>query len=536
LQIRKKLMNKRFFLLFSLFLLFSITIGATVFLPKYYLDDFQPLDNNKINLYKGYLSNISLLKDNFYFSKELHINRKIQPDFETGYIKIQYLINDKFDFTHPYYLTTDQYVKNIFKDKFKSLLSAKVKEILQNSNQASSQGLIKDIVLKIPKYTMPKAVSRFLGGDEAAHLRLDGNQRITFSGESVRTKNKSYNEGLGNKSFSLKMKQDLNLNLNGTIGKKIFVKVSHKTPQKDQIDFSGTDKVDVHYEGLEDEIVKEVRAGDVITNFNSSLGGGISTQGLFGVSSKLKIGNLNLNLVLGKDKTEKNVKTTNINSTTQPTIISSRDFSKSVFYIDNPYDLYEVYTQSDAPENFPEWANNAFKLDDHGKWVIKAPGLLPAENTVIHIFVDDDNATNDQLAVRGKNWSDPADTTTYHFDELVINQDFAYDQYSGLITFFNTINRQSTIGIIYTRADGVQVGDISYDENDPNSFILVKLIKKKNQDSNTDTWIYQCRNIYDLGMRDISPDGFELKVYDLNADNTQNYYFHNGLYYTDFLQ
>ncbi len=521
------------FLFIIVFFTFYLSVFSFVHLPEYNLDDFKPVKDNNVNIYQKFLKNISFYKKNFYFLKYLNLRKNVEADYDLKMIEITYKIG-KHQIYQPVYLTQEQYLNSAFSEAYHKKLKQKFIDYLKQKNRTSNTGLLKDIVLKLPRNAVPRAVTKILGGDEAARLRLSGTQNITFSGKDTKTKNKSYNEAAQNRNFSLKMQQNLDLNLNGTIGKRIFVNVKHKTATKDQINPQNNDKVDIHYQGLDDDIVKFVKAGDLQAGF-SKVGSSISTNGLFGVKADMQIGNLTLKTVIGKDKTQKNIKTFNSKSSTQKNTIQSRDFAKNYFYIDNPFDLYQIYTAADAPADFPEWANNAFKFNDYGQWIIKNPNLLPANNTQVHVFIDDDNANNDQFTVRGKNWSDPADTTTYHFDELTEGDDFLYDKNLGLLILSKTIQRQYTIGIIYTRADGVQIGTTEgYDQNNPDTYIQVKLIKKKNQDKDTDTWVYQCRNIYDLGMQGISPDGFEIKVFNRNSDGSENYYF-NGINYIRFL-
>ena len=282
---------KRLSLTFLFIAIFSY-LFSNFYLPKYYLDDFKPVENNSVDIYSKYAKNLTLFKENFCFLNKLNIQKKVEPDYETRYIKISYQIRNKYDLIHPVFLTEQEYANGLFKSKFKSLLKSTFKEYLEQKNRDTGGGLIKDIVLKIPKYAMPKAVEKFLGGNEAARLRLNGSQDITFSGKDTKTKNKSYNEGLANRNFSLKMHQNLDLNLHGTIGKKIFVNVSHKTASDMQ---QGKDNVDIHYQGLEDEIVKFVKAGDMDKAGGqtfSSAGNSISSSGLFGVRADFQLGDV----------------------------------------------------------------------------------------------------------------------------------------------------------------------------------------------------------------------------------------------------
>ena len=53
-----------------------------------------------------------------------------------------------------------------------------------DDDREQGEGLIPEIVIKLPKMALPKSVRRFMG-DKAGRLNLNGSQRLTFAGRST---------------------------------------------------------------------------------------------------------------------------------------------------------------------------------------------------------------------------------------------------------------------------------------------------------------------------------------------------------------
>ena len=207
-------------------------------------------------------------------------------------------------------------------------------------------------------------------------------------------------------------------------------------------------------------------------------------------------------------------------------LLGSNNFvQRTHYFIEQPTELYELYDDNDGIEgvDYPlGWKDNAIKLDDYnGKWMLSPNGcnLLPDPNEELTIYLDDGLASNNALTIEGVNYIDPEDT--YHFDILSEGIDYDVDYNSGIIvmTLPQGVNKIYSIGITYTRNDGVVVG------NSSSSPVETKMLRIRNQDSyDADYWDLQVRNIYDIGIQNIHNDGFEMSVYSMPiGSTTQNY-------------
>ena len=149
-----------------------------------------------------------------------------------------------------------------------------------------------------PMFKVPRQL-RGLLGDGAPNIDVSGSETITLSGISdwtVRPQNSVVSEHKRPSAFpSLEMKQDLQVNLTGSIGDKIKVDVDQSSNVQTNLD----NKVKLRYEGDEDDMIKSVDLG----NTNLSLqGASIRQEGLFGVKTVAKLGNVDLVTIASKQE------------------------------------------------------------------------------------------------------------------------------------------------------------------------------------------------------------------------------------------
>ena len=206
-------------------------------------------------------------------------------------------------------------------------------------------------------------------------------------------------------------------------------------------------------------------------------------------------------------------------------IRSSNFVQRTHYFIEQPTELYELYGDNDGVEgvDYPMgWKNNAIKLNDYnGKWLLSQNGcnLLPDPDEELTIYLDDGLASNNIMTIEGVNYIDP--TEEYHFDILSEGVDYEVDYNTGIIimTLPQGVNRIYSIGITYTRNDGIVVG------NSSSPPVETKMLRIRNQDvTDEDYWDLQVRNIYNIGIQNIPNSSFDMNVYTMPAGgSTPNY-------------
>ncbi|MCF7794200.1 MAG: cell surface protein SprA [Candidatus Cloacimonetes bacterium] len=499
--------------------IFAFASAAEVFNLHYTLPGFYRLHNNKIDYLKLHKA-FSITK----YPRHKLVDDPIKTETEIDYENDRVILTPKSNgiiLDKPRYLTIESYFQNNFKAVFHKLMREKIEGMFENTERSNEAGLIPEIVIELPKIALPRSVRRFMG-NKAGRLSLDGSQRLTFSGNSTKRDEKS-GENDRNEDFDVILQQDLNLHLRGTIGEKIHVDVNHQSTSQDDAIPTPTE-VNVSYDGDEDEIVQSIEGGNISLALSGSqfISYSVSSEGLFGIKSNLKAGNLEITTIMGKDEAKKNTQKWRGDAQADSVVIQSKNYiNREMFFIDHPGDIYALTNDSDLEG----YNNNKIQLDPAtGKWLITAAGfgLLPSETDEIHLYIDDHNANNNQTTIQGKEIGN--DEITYNFNILSEGTEFTIDEDSGIIRiypenidFIYSIQKGYTIGVTYTRNDGVVIG------NDSNTPVEVKILHRMNQDPTDEEWDFLVRNIYSLGLQNVQNEGFDLKVYTENTDGTANY-------------
>lgn len=202
---------------------------------------------------------------------------------------------------------------------------------LQNrqSQREAQDGLLN---FRIP-VKIPRSLERFIGKGEATSIRISGTEQISITGESRRQSNFLANEVQQSQSLfpALEMKQSLRVNLDGTVGEKIKVRVTHDS---EAIGDQATE-IKLAFEGDEDDIIQVIRAGDIDVTLPGSrlLGVGTSKGGLFGVKVEGALGPLAFTLVTSKEQNRQGKASFNQSGgSEQQFIVKSTDYISERFF------------------------------------------------------------------------------------------------------------------------------------------------------------------------------------------------------------
>jgi hypothetical protein len=501
-------------------------LTANSFYPRLYLPGYVPQVENQMDVYK-LNKGLELYKDQPYLIQGFKLDRKEKVDFEAQKVIISTQIGD-FKLVPDRTVSFDSYFTNLKKKAFRKSLIENFSSRTQQT-EVTTTGLIREFVLEIPSIAMPKAVQKVLGSSPP-RLNLDGTQKISLEAGSVKRKNVAIYEADNSSRFEVKMEQETNLRLSGTIGDKISVNLKYNSKMDEQL--FDPNNVSLKYTGDEDEIIKSIEAGNITLALAGSryISYSTASQGLFGVTSKLKYGNLDLTLIASTEEGEKNKQSYIGTSQADSTVFRSRDYAaRTMYYLIDPYELYDLYTEADASPNVPAgWINNAIKTNPYGQWMIK-PGsesLLP-KNGSVRVFIDDANATNNvEAAVGDTIFISPTEYYVPYYDELIEGTDFVTDYSAGTIQINRAIDRRTTIAVTYVDQNNNTVPAVDPDEEADGDLDL-KVIRRRNQEYDptdpNNVWHYQMRNAYNMNKTNIKSDGFTLNIYTINVDLTRNY-------------
>lgn len=499
------------------------------FYPRLYLPGYDPIINNRIELYK-IDKGMNVFKAKPLEIPAFALDYKERIDFPNQKVILSIKVGE-FTLGPQRPLSFERYFTNLQTKVFRKSLLTNQKTQAQTTASTSS-GLIGDVSL-LPDIAIPKAVQKVIGST-AGRLNLDGTQKLSLSASNTSRKQVPIYDTSGKNVFDMKMETETNLRLSGTIGEKIAINFKYNSKQDDQI--FDANNVNVKYTGLDDELIKSIEAG----NITLSLGGSryvsysASSQGLFGITSKFKYGDLDLSLIASKEESQKNVQNFVGKSQADSNSVTSWKYTRrTMYYLEDPYKLYNLYSTAQDTTGAPSgWYKNAIKTNATGTWQ-SVLNYLPASGTV-ELWYDDGNATNDNETTVGDTiYYDGSYPAPYEpkYNRLVEGTDFITDYTAGIVTLLRNVERNATIAVRYTNRAGAEIP-----QDTGSGRLQVRVLRKKYQEyapydslaltpngSLKNTWHYQMRNIYDMGRTNIKSDGFELHVYTKNYDETRNY-------------
>ena len=525
-------MKKKISILLGVIVSVSFLQGQIYNNPKFNLGGYasfvnnSPLPNNKP---KG----ISLI-DNHYFDLDIS-NYKIEHKYDPSLGVISIIVkNGRHELGYPFYISLEDYLDNVFDASFDKEIYKLKQQNLSVRQKSTSGGLIPEIVFKIPPGALPPKLQKFMG----ARLNLSGSQRTSISAGRTKRNTKQQYEDSSSTSLDINMRQDLDLNLTGKIGEKIDVTVKYNSNQETSM--FDPNNINIKYTGEEDEIIQSIEAGNTSLSITGSryVSASATSQGLFGVKALLKFGSLNITAIASKEESQKNTRTFKGSSSSDSTIVRSAYFTRGKrFYFLDPHDLYILYQEGDMHNGNPippGWVNNAIKTGPLGEWYVneETAKRLPQVGT-LEIFWNYKNM--DSL---GSSFGVLVDYETGEiigngasaFQQLVEDVDYVVNYEAGYFTLLKQFaNNECTIGVAFTDLLGQQKGNtkvdykLSDDENAPTiNFELVPITVEKKLPGDK-IWHLEAYNIYDLGMRNMRADGFDLRIYTLAEDGSRIY-------------
>ncbi|MBN2565650.1 MAG: hypothetical protein JXB46_08065, partial [Candidatus Eisenbacteria bacterium] len=398
-------------------------------------------------------------------------------------------------------------------------------EGLGRASALRDKGLL-DIDIPMP---LPGPFARAIG--TGANLKVRGSERITFGGQSRYLVQALPTEsGEPSRFPQLDMQQQLTVNLEGTIGRKIHVYVDHRSAGDTFGAGAKTDQIRVRYDGDEDEIIQKIELGEVNlslpgTEFVSFSG---SHQGLFGAKMTAKLGKLDVISVASKQEGKSSSASFTGTSESDSLVIKDISYKGDVFFIID---------------------SMALKYSNVGIQNVK-------------VYVDDRTASNDIednaqpgfAYLRDPDGAAHPDTTSGepvgpneqgNFVELVETEDYYIPQSEGLygeggyqtgmIILTRPIQNGRVLAVSYDR---VVDGTVSAAVGGYNGeYLYLKLIRQ--YDTGNPAWaetrLYELKNVYDLGATQIPEDGFQFTIRKKSASGQDPEVDDSGVRYTKIL-
>ncbi|HHS13895.1 MAG TPA: cell surface protein SprA [bacterium] len=373
--------------------------------------------------------------------------------------------------------------------------------VLPESRGPAASGL----TLESPRIRS-EAFRRAFGGDRLS-LRVDGN--ITIDG-GMRNETRSQKQTADNRrpNTSFQMKQTQRFHVQGKIGERVSIFVD----QDSERPFEFENAVKLEYRGDEDAIIQSIEAGNVSLSLPSTRFVTFSTQnsGLFGIKSQFKIGNLDLTAIASMQKGEKKKKSFKGGKEDQLIQIQDYEYRRhTYFFVDYFY-----------RDQFPNY-------DESGKHIIDPSRIV----TDIEVYKSGANYKLQDGSIRA--WAtrtgepdtlnlDDEETYKGYFLRLNPLDDYFIQPELGYIYMNTPLQEGEILAVAFRDTSGNQAGSFISGLADTSQAPVFKMIKPRTPRPADYTWNLEWKNVYSLGIRDITQEefdeGLEVNIYFKSTD------------------
>ena len=388
--------------------------------------------------------------------------------------------------------------------------------------QNSKKGL-QDVIKNITDFEIPLPSVGVLSifGEPKISLRIGGAVDIHGAWRNETTQGVTASR-LGNTQNEPDFRQQVQINVNGTIGDKLNISADWNTERT----FQYENQLKIKYTGYEDEIIQSIEAGNVSLQTSPLVGG---SEALFGIKANFQMGPFSLTTIASQKKGETKEVSVSGGSTSQQFTLRAYDYSTNHYFVDTIYastrqnlNIFENYYANSTPNIV---ANGEYTIKDIEVWKsINTIGRDPSRERQANAYINLPTLDAGQTYPKSYRTLDnpvPGQSETGRFLLLTKDVDYSIQDETGYITFKTQVNDDDIIAVAY-RFENASTGpedDLFYGEflNTANaagdSVLVLKLVKPKNlQPTFKQAWKLLMKNFYSLGGRNIKQDGFQFNL------------------------
>jgi hypothetical protein len=362
-------------------------------------------------------------------------------------------------------------------------------------------------------FQLPKGLSSIFG-EGAPNLRVSGSEQITIGGTSSWRVDEQQREGRQRSKFpTLEMRQQLNVRLNGTIGDKLHIDIN----QNSEASTSLENQIKIYYQGYDDDVVQRVDLGN--TNLSLPRTQYISysarQEGLFGVKMTGRLADWDFTAIASKQEGQSDV--ASFSGGSRETQIGGDgkiyDYQfepRKYFFLIDPDSLAGIIVES---QDLAVYLNTRNNEGDNREGEDVEPAIVTLDGS---------------LGLTGPRKVD-------QFEKLVPNEDYFFVTPERSLSYpylvmRNSLSKDYTLAVSYQVRDGAgtvidNVGN--FWTRTAGDTLQLKMIHAAHEDKNADLRVgpwsptrrLELKNIYNLGVRNIDPETFNISIrFDGNND------------------
>ncbi len=528
--------------LYLILLLFFVLISNASINDNYYTNLLFPPDTSNVDT----LSNDSVVdlpypfnddessfpnqdnENNMYLNTPSNIKSDIEYDPETN----QYIFTKKigdFDYRAPDYMSIEDYINYD--------IDQSLKENWQKKSKAQGSEKRKGL---IPQLHVGGAAFDKIFGGSTIDIRPAGSAELIFGINFNNREDPALNVKQ-QKTANFDFQEKIQMNVTAKIGDKIELGVNYNT----EATFEFENKMKLQYQGKEDEIIKNIEAGDVTLPLPGSLITG--NQSLFGLKTKLQFGKLFVTSVFSQQKSQ--TSTIEVSGGAQVSQFSI----KADQYEENKHFFIAQYFKDNyknALKKLPV-INSQINITKIEVWVTNI-GAATTENRNIVAFMDigeddpyNDNVISSHIAPYPLNNSNNLYTTMDNANIRDINtvnsylnglsfvsgldyekvesarklssNEYTFNSKMGFISLNSYLTSDQVLAVAYQYTiigdtTTYQVGEFSNSGISAPKTLIVKLLKSTALNTKIPMWDLMMKNVYSIGAYQVNSQDFRLNV------------------------
>ena len=464
-----------------------------------------------------------------------NITTEAEYDAVTGMYVVRTKLGDK-EITTPFMLSADEY-NNIE-------LRKSMQEYYRARNSLSAEENKKDPFSFLDMQFGLGPLDKVFGPG-GVQLKTQGSVKINMGIKSNKTDNPALSVDARRKTY-FDFDQQVQANINASVGDKMKFDMSYNTGAT--FDFDNKN-LKLAYEGKEDEIIKNIEAGNVSMTTGSSLIRGSTS--LFGVKTKLQFGKLTATALVSQQNSQTQTVNSRGGAQTQKFTVTADSYDQNRHYFlshwfrDN-YDKFastlplvssginitriEVwvtnkrndYSQSRNVVAFMDLGENRRLANSH--WVGNAAFDVPcnaSNNLVTEIstnypdarYIEQVATALDPLMAYG--FEGGRDYEKVESARLLSSSEYTLNTSLGYISLKSALNADEVLAVAYQytyRGQTYQVGEFAGDVASTRESLYVKLLKGTTISTKMPMWDLAMKNVYSLGAYQIQSSNFKLNI------------------------
>jgi len=472
-----------------------------------------------------------------YLNQPSNIVSEVEYDTERN----EYVIKKRLgnlDYRPPQYLSFDEYYKY---DLDKSIRNY-WRQRFQNENFQHQSSLI-------PQLHVGGEAFEHIFGSSVIDIKPQGYAELIFGVNVSRIENPQIPERM-RRTTTFDFQEKIQMNVTGQIGDKLKIAANYNT----EASFEFENKMNLVYEGKEDEIIQKIEAGNVSLPLAGSLITG--SHSLFGIKTELKFGKLYITNVFSQQKGKSQVIDVQGGAQVQDFEVWVDQYEANRHYFLNKY-FYDNYDRSlqslpivnsginitrmevwitNKTGNYQE-SRDIVAFTDMGEGMradgtsnisnnnilpnSSFPYVYPAnESNTINAFILDTSfsalrniATISEgvpsYMLAGKDYEKIENA------RKLTPAEYTFHPNLGYISLNAALNSDEILAIAYEYTVGGNVYQVGEFANtiDPPKTLILKLIKSTALTPRHPNWKLMMKNIYSLGAWQVNKDDFQLRVF-----------------------